>query len=54
MESKTCTTCTFEKHKNISHKYYSACNISKRTQGLKRFYASKEKISNQQKLNYRK
>ena len=54
MDSKTCTTCNFEKHINSFYKNYSEYSNCNRTRGLERFYENKDKISKQQKIYYKK
>ena len=46
MDTKTCTMCNIEKHINNFHKRYTECKDCNRTRGLKRYYESKDKISN--------
>ena len=54
MESKICTQCNIEKDINNFYKKYTECIDCNRARGLKRYYANKDKISNQQKLYYEK
>ena len=54
METKICTMCNVEKDINNFYKKYSECRDCNRTRGLKRNYANKDKISNQQKVFYEK
>ena len=54
MDNKICTVCNIEKHINDFYKKYSegkACNIKR---GVKRYHNNKDKISNQQKIYYKK
>ena len=52
MDTKMCTICNTEKHINNFYKKYSECIDCNRTRELKRYYESKDKISNQQKIYY--
>ena len=46
-----CTICNIEKHISNFSKKYSDCNHAR---GLKLYYENKDKISNQQKINFEK
>ena len=54
MHTKMCTICNIEKDINNFYKKYSECIDCNRARGLKRYYESKDKISNQQKIYYGK
>ena len=54
MDTKTCTMCNIEKNINNFDRKYSECKHCNRARGLERYYDNKDKISNQQKLYYRK
>ena len=54
MNTKTCTICNTEKEINSFYKRYTECKGCNRTRGLKHYYESKDKISNQQKIYYEK
>ena len=54
MNTKTCTICNIEKDINNFYKKYTECIECNRARGLKRYYENKDKISNQQKVNYGK
>ena len=54
MDTKTCAMCNIGKHSNCFYKRYTECKDCNRTSGLKRYYESKDKISNQQKIYYEK
>ena len=54
MDTKTCTMCNIEKQINNFYKKYSECRDCNRARGLKRYYENKDKISNQQKVYYKK
>ena len=54
MDTKTCTLCKIEKHINNFYKIYSECRDCNRAKKLKRYYEKKDKISNQQKIYYKK
>ena len=49
-----CTTCNIEKHISNFSKKYSECRDCNRARGLKLYYENKEKISNQQKIDFGK
>ena len=54
MNTKTCTICDNKKDINNFYKKYSECIDCNRARGLKRYYETKDKISNQQKIYYEK
>ena len=54
MDTKMCTICNIEKHINNFYKKYTECIDCNRARELKRYYESKDKISNQQKVYYEK
>ena len=54
MDTKVCSICNIEEHINIFYKNYSECKDCNRARGLKRFYANKHKLSNQQQIYYEK
>ena len=54
MDTKTCSMRKIKKHINNFYKNYSECKDCTRTRRLERYYRIKDKISNQQKLYYRK
>ena len=54
MDTKMCTICNIEKHTNHFYKQDTECIDCNRARGLKRYYESKDKISNQQKVYYEK
>ena len=49
-----CTICNIEKNINNFYSKYSECRECNRARGLKRYYDNKDKISNQQKMQYEK
>ena len=49
-----CTICNIGKDINNFYKNYSESMDCNRTRRLKRYYENKNKISNQQKINYEK
>ena len=52
MESKICLQCKIEKHMNNFLQKFSECKDCNSKRGLKRYYANKDKMSNQQKNYY--
>ena len=54
MDTKTCSMCNKEKLVNNFYRKHSECRDCNRARGLKRYYANKNKISNQQKNYYEK
>ena len=54
MDTKICTICNIEKDINNFYKKYSECIDCNRARGPKRYYETKDKISNQQKVYYEK
>ena len=46
--------CNIEKQINDIYKKYTECKDCNHTRGLKRYYGSKDEISNQQKIYYEK
>ena len=54
MEKKICTMCNIEKHINNFYKKHSECKACNIKRGAKRYYNTKDKISNQQKIYYEK
>ena len=54
MENKTCTMCNIEKDINNFYKKQTECKDCNRKRGLKRYYESKEKISIQLKIYYKR
>ena len=54
MDTKTCTMCNIEKPINNFYKKYSECRDRNCTRVLKRYYENKDKISNQQKVYFKK
>ena len=49
-----CTQCSKEKHINNYYKIDSECKDCNSKGGTKRYYENKDKISNQQKIQYEK
>ena len=54
MDTKTCSMCNKEKYINNFYKIYTKGKDCNRKRGLKRYYENKDKISNQQKIDYEK
>ena len=54
MEMKSRSICEKEKHINNFYKKHSECKNHKSKRRIKRYYESKERKSNQRKINYEK
>ena len=54
MNTKTCTICNNEKDINNFYKKFSECKACNIKRGVKRYHNNKDKISNQQKIYYKK
>ena len=54
MESKFCTKCNLEKITEDFYNKYTECKVCISKRNLKRYFETKDKMSNQKKLYYEK
>ena len=54
MDSKVCVVCNIEKSIDNFYNKYRECKQCNIKRSRRRYYESKDKISNQQKINYEK
>ena len=54
MDTKNCSIFNIEKQINNFYKKYSECRDCNHARGLKRYCEKRDKISNQQKIYYKK